>query len=134
MVHANLFKRIIAFLIDMMLGIFWFALPVFLGVYLYQNHGIELPSLLPLFLLLCVPFYLVYLPYKWGYTLGMKWMKIKMINESEKKISLGQSILRYFISITLSSGFLGLGFLWAIWNKDKQTWHDRIAKTIIVNK
>lgn len=27
---------------------------------------------------------------------------------------------------------LGVGFLWAIWDKDKQTWHDKIAGSVVV--
>jgi uncharacterized RDD family membrane protein YckC len=36
----------------------------------------------------------------------------------------------------LAAGFsvvvLFLGFLWIIWDKDKQGWHDRIAGTVVV--
>ena len=27
---------------------------------------------------------------------------------------------------------LGLGYLWAIWDKQKQGWHDKMAGTVVV--
>jgi len=29
--------------------------------------------------------------------------------------------------------FSGLGFLWAIWDADRQTWHDKIVDSVVVN-
>ncbi len=34
----------------------------------------------------------------------------------------------------LSKLFLGLGFFWAIWDKDGQAWHDKIAGTVVLRK
>jgi uncharacterized RDD family membrane protein YckC len=27
---------------------------------------------------------------------------------------------------------LGLGYLWMLWDPNKQTWHDKVAKTYVV--
>lgn len=32
----------------------------------------------------------------------------------------------------LSALPLGLGFLWALWDRDRQTWHDKLAGTVVV--
>jgi uncharacterized RDD family membrane protein YckC len=29
---------------------------------------------------------------------------------------------------------LGLGYFWAIWDKDNQAWHDKIAGTVVVKE
>lgn len=47
------------------------------------------------------------------------------------KPSLFQYVIRYF-AYYLSVIPLGLGLLWVLWDKDKQAWHDKIAKTLVV--
>lgn len=43
-------------------------------------------------------------------------------------------ILREVIGKFVSGLVLGIGFFWAIWDKDNQTWHDKIAGTVVVRK
>jgi uncharacterized RDD family membrane protein YckC len=43
----------------------------------------------------------------------------------------GQAILRYFAYI-VSTLPLCLGFLWIAWDKRKQGFHDKIAKTVVI--
>jgi len=44
-----------------------------------------------------------------------------------------QAVLRYFAYI-VSLLPLGLGFLWMAWDKRKQGFHDRIAKTVVLHE
>lgn len=46
-------------------------------------------------------------------------------------VGLSQALLRYFAYL-VSLVPLGLGFLWIIWDKRKQGFHDKIAKTVVV--
>ncbi|WP_299495252.1 RDD family protein [uncultured Shewanella sp.] len=48
-----------------------------------------------------------------------------------KPPSVKQSIIRY-ISYYISLIVLGLGFLWVIWDKKKQAWHDKLAGTVVI--
>lgn len=48
-----------------------------------------------------------------------------------KPIGYGQAFLRYFAYLA-SIIPLGLGFLWIAWDKRKQGFHDKIAKTVVV--
>ncbi len=41
-------------------------------------------------------------------------------------------LLRELAKNTISSIPFGLGFLWAIWDRDAQAWHDKIAGTVVV--
>lgn len=43
-------------------------------------------------------------------------------------------LLRSVMKNTVSSFFLGLGFLWAIWDRDAQAWHDKIAGTVVIKE
>lgn len=64
-------------------------------------------------------------------TVGMMVLKIKILKENGGKVTYQDAILRYFASL-LSGIALGLGYLWMLWDKKKQTWHDHIAKTVVV--
>ncbi|WP_069472455.1 RDD family protein [Candidatus Marithrix sp. Canyon 246] len=62
----------------------------------------------------------------------------KLIVDSEivdadtgKPIDLQQAMLRS-IAYIISLIPLGLGFLWILWDKRKQGWHDKIAGTVVI--
>ena len=46
-------------------------------------------------------------------------------------LRLGQSVLRYFAYIVSTLPFC-LGFAWIAWDKRKQGFHDKIAKTVVI--
>jgi len=67
-----------------------------------------------------------------GQTLGKKLVGIRVILTDGKSVSYDRAFTRslgYFLS-----AFFGtfLGFLWALWDRRNQTWHDKIAGTIVV--
>jgi len=66
-----------------------------------------------------------------GATIGKKIMGIKIVTADGSPIGLGRAILR-LIGYFVSGLFLGLGYLWIIWDEKKQGFHDKIAGTITV--
>jgi uncharacterized RDD family membrane protein YckC len=66
-----------------------------------------------------------------GATPGKRLMAIKITKDDGSKVDYPAAIIRY-LSELISFVFLGLGVLWIIWDKRKQAWHDKIAKTIVV--
>ena len=83
--------------------------------------------------------FLAYLYFCWHWvkgrqTLGMRSWKIEVIDETDSTLNWKQASLRYFAAL-LSLLFLGLGFIWALFDKEKLALHDRLSKTkLIVNK
>ena len=75
--------------------------------------------------------YSVWMLSTYSATVGMMVLKIKITKESGGKVTYQDGILRYFASI-LSAVTLFLGYFWMIWDPKKQTWHDHIAKTVII--
>ena len=68
-----------------------------------------------------------------GATVGKMLFKIKVISIDDfEKPLLFKSILRSFVRIASETIFY-LGFLWALFNPTKQTWHDYAAGTLVVN-
>jgi len=64
-------------------------------------------------------------------TVGMMVLKIKITKESGSKVTYKDAILRYFAAI-LSAVALLVGYLWMIWDDKKQTWHDKLAQTVVI--
>jgi len=64
-------------------------------------------------------------------TPGMKAMRIRIIRENGKSVGMGISILRYTLSI-FSSLLLKLGYLYGLLNRKRQTVHDYIARTVVI--
>lgn len=75
--------------------------------------------------------YSVWMNGTYGATVGKMVMKLKITKENGSKITYQDAALRYFASL-LSAVALGLGYFWMLWDSKKQTWHDKIAKTIVV--
>lgn len=67
-----------------------------------------------------------------GQTFGKRAMSIRVIRMSDGDVlGPGGALIRY-IGRIISTIPCGLGFLWALWDSEKQTWHDKIAGTVVV--
>ncbi len=68
-----------------------------------------------------------------GQTLAMQTWKIQLVSAIDTTPSWPQLILRFVLS-WLSIGFYGAGIIWALFDRDRQFLHDRLAGTRIVFK
>jgi uncharacterized RDD family membrane protein YckC len=67
-----------------------------------------------------------------GQTIGKKLMGIRVIDsQSGQPIGYGRAFIRY-IGKFVSGIPCGLGYLWMLWDKERQTWHDKIASSLVV--
>ena len=67
-----------------------------------------------------------------GQTLGKKALGIRVIDfSSGGSIGYGRAAIRYLGRIVSSLACL-LGYLWMLWDKEKQTWHDKFATSVVV--
>lgn len=67
-------------------------------------------------------------------SLGKMIVGLKIVDkDTHNNISFKQSIIR-FLGYIISLLPLGLGFFWMIWDKEKQGWHDKLAKTFVLKK
>ena len=70
--------------------------------------------------------------WRFGATPGMMVLKLKAVEDAAgMPVPADKAFLRSFFSL-VSFGAAGLGYAWALWEKDKRTWHDIIAGTRIV--
>ena len=67
-----------------------------------------------------------------GQTVGKKLVGIRIIDfNTGGPIGFGRGALRYVGQI-ISSIPCYLGFFWMLWDREKQTWSDKIATTVVV--
>ena len=67
-----------------------------------------------------------------GQTIGKKAMNIRVVDfNTGGPIGPTRGLIRYLGRIV--SGIpCGLGYFWMLWDSEKQTWHDKIATTVVV--
>lgn len=98
----------------------------------YRAHGLEA------FLLVVLTAGLAYfLTFLWllarGQTPGKWFMDIRAVDKRDgSRPGLGRMLLRETLGKFASGFFLGLGWFWAIWDRDAQAWHDKIAGTVVL--
>ncbi len=89
--------------------------------------------LLQVFLWLVTGAYFVRCWFKSGQTLAMQAWKLKLTDHHGHTLSPKFAIYRYLLA-TLSLALGGLGFLWALADRQHQFLHDRLLKSLIVSK
>jgi uncharacterized RDD family membrane protein YckC len=78
--------------------------------------------------------YYTYFHGKTGQTPGDAVMSIRVVdfrNGTGAPIGYGRALGRALMSIVSAVVFL-LGYLWMIWDSEKQTWHDKVAGSVVV--
>jgi len=67
-----------------------------------------------------------------GQTFGKRALGIRVIGLSDgAPIGYGRGFIRW-IGRYVSAIPLGLGYFWMLWDKEKQTWHDKFAGSVVV--
>ncbi len=70
-----------------------------------------------------------------GKTPGKWLVGVRAVNKRDGRLpGLGRMLVRETIGKFLSGFFLGLGYFWAIWDRDTQAWHDKIAGTLVLRQ
>jgi|GEM_PF-118055 len=146
--YAGFGRRFLAYVID---GFFVSLLTMLFQTAIGQNPFTYLAEALaqnpekiatlqssPMYTVSQISSYIVYILYTlifWtayeGATPGKRILGIRIIREGSNNLSLPTAIVRMF-GMVLSAIPLGLGYLWVIWDKKKQAWHDKMAQTVVI--
>jgi uncharacterized RDD family membrane protein YckC len=82
--------------------------------------------------LLAVLSYFTYFEGSTGQTLGKRMLGIRVVGfDSGQTIGYQRAAIRYLASI-ISGLCLLIGYLWMLWDREKQTWHDKVANAVLV--
>lgn len=82
--------------------------------------------------------FLVGLLYQWyfltqrdGQTLGKHAVGIRVVRVTGEPLDFATVLVRY-VGTYINSFIFGIGWLWALFNEDRQGWHDLMAGTYVV--
>jgi uncharacterized RDD family membrane protein YckC len=121
--RANFGQRLVAYIIDVIL----LAIPYAIGYAIFDPTIAYLLSLV-----IGIGYFGYFEGSASGQTVGKKVMKIRVIDfNSGAPIGFGRALIRYVARI-VSSIPCALGYFWMLWDKEKQTWHDKLATTAVV--
>lgn len=138
-VKASIPSRLGAYLLD---GIVLLTMLVIIGLIaisvgvnvssVYRDHGLEA------FLIIFFGGWLCYFGLfvsllAHGQTPGKWFMDIRAVEKRNgAEPGLGRMLLRETLGKWVSGCFFGLGWFWAIWDRDAQAWHDKIVRTVVL--
>jgi uncharacterized RDD family membrane protein YckC len=134
--YAGFVTRTIAFVVDLLLitlgaSLFTAIARLILDFFHLSNLGNE-RSLLILggsHLVLGVVYFTTF----WvlaGQTPGMGVTGLRVVRTDGSPVTVGSAILRFLCYFV--SGILFLGFVWVLFDKKRQGWHDKIARTYVI--
>jgi uncharacterized RDD family membrane protein YckC len=134
---ASLWLRVLAGSYDALplLGLWFFAGAIALGLSggsLLAHE--ELRKLLTQVLVLA--FTATYFAISWtrgGQTIGMRAWRLRVTSVDGTRVAWPRALLRFLVGL-ISLGALGVGFLWALFDPQKRTWHDIAASTCVVRQ
>ena len=66
-------------------------------------------------------------------TIGKIVMKIQVVDVDEGARPIFSSALNRGVFRVISEMIFYIGFVWAYYNKERQTWHDKTARTLVVD-
>lgn len=99
--------------------------------------GLTLGSTTPLvrvvfqiYLLGVVAAYFIWFWLRGGQTLAMKTWHLRLVSADGSPLMLRQAMLRFVLA--LPGTLLGIGILWALFDRERQFLHDRLARTKII--
>ena len=126
---ASLWRRLAAMLYDSLLLIAWVFI-TWVIIFMVAERSYDGP-VFQVLVYLQIGFFFTYFWQLRGQTLGMQVWKIKTINDSGETLSLAECAARFFFA-TLSFSFIGLGFVWILFDPDRLAWHDRASGSRVV--
>ena len=132
---ASLKKRSFAFFIDELLLAFLFLIIIYDKV-TGLNDSDAIVALVNSFtfeyLLLKVAYQTLFV-YQYGASIGKIVMKIRVVDTTTLQKPIFSSALNRAIFRVISEMLFYLGFAWAFYNQDRQSWQDKTARTIVVD-
>jgi len=122
--YAGFWRRLMAFIVDLL----WISPLVAFLLSINYNFDWQvflINHILPALLILW--FWI-----KYAATPGKLLFDCEIVDAiTGQPITFKQALVRYAAYI-VSALPLGLGFLWILWDKQKQAWHDKIAGTVVI--
>lgn len=96
-----------------------------IGMLMFANFGLQL---------LGIAILLISCQYGFGTTPGRYLLGLRLVDaKTEEEPSLFQ-LIRRFLGYFIAFPPLMLGYIWCSWDAKRQTWHDKIAGTVVLDE
>lgn len=122
--HASIWKRFWAFVIDVLV----FALLFWALAQLIDNFTVSL-----LLLILIWLYYALLESSPWQASLGKRLLGLKVVDKRGRRLSFGKATKRLLSRLVTNFTFY-FGFFSAAFDKQNKTLHDRLSKSMVVEK
>ncbi len=132
---ASMQKRAVAFLIDELILAFLFLIIIYDQVTAASEPDalVALINSFTLEYLVIKVIYQTFFVYQYSATLGKIFMKIQIVDTQNFQKPIFASVLNRGVFRIISEMIFYLGFVWAFYRKDRKSWHDLTARTLVVN-
>lgn len=128
---ASLWRRLSALVYEALLLLALLFIADYLFVALTHNASSPLlKALLQVYLVLVMAGYFIWF-WRRGQTLAMKTWRIRVVSGAGAALDLKQALLRFVLAMLLVPA-LGISLIWALFDRDRQFLHDRLAGTRLV--
>ena len=122
--HASIVSRAFALLVDGLL------LSLVVGAFYRVLNNPNLEGVVSF--AVGAAFQVYFLARHHGQTPGKMLLDIRVVKVDGSPLTRTDAFIRY-LGYAINGLSLGLGWLWAFFDKDHQGWHDKVAKTYVVN-
>ena len=127
-----MFKRLAAIFYDSLCLFSLFFLATLILIFFTKGESIASNNIAyDLFLALITYLYFVWQWTHGGQTLGMRSWKIRLYQDDERPVSWLRASSRFALA-SLSFITLGMGFIWALFDTNRLTFHDRYSRTLLL--
>ena len=132
---ASMKKRALAFFIDEMILAFLFLIIIYDQVAAVSEPDalVALINSFTLEYLVIKVLYQTFFVYQYSATLGKIFMKIQIVDVQTFQKPIFASALNRGVFRIISEMVFYLGFVWAFYRKNRESWHDLTARTLVVN-
>ena len=125
---ANLFRRWVALVLDPLIAVLLYLASVGILASISKQVGTVAAIALPVVYLV---WFLSLL--RQGLTPGKKLLGLQVVDHQTGTVpGFGKMFVREIVGRSISGLFGGLGYFWAIFDKNAQAWHDKIAGTVVL--
>ena len=133
-IPASLWLRLLAGIYDLLplLGLWFFAGAIALGLSggSLETHGEARKALTQALVLAFTAAYFVISWARGGQTIGMRAWRLRVTRADGARVEWTRALLRFGVAL-ISLGLGGIGFVWALVDARRRTWHDIAATTTV---
>jgi uncharacterized RDD family membrane protein YckC len=125
---ANFFVRWVALVLDPLIAVVLYLMAIATVGVISPDLGMAVAVLLP------IAYFVWFLSLlRTGRTPGKLFMGLQVVHHQTGELpGFGKMFLREIIGRFISGLFFGLGYWWALFDKNGQAWHDKLAGTVVL--